>query len=652
MHNATQIEQEIQKSNRVTRFGEKLELRYQNDIHQTRQHHLTLCLIIGCITFSSFVLWKVFINPEDLFRTILKMLGTSLISTTLGVILVRMLSTRWRESVALIPSYTGFLTSYDVVVNGAQPIISDQPLFIFCWPLMLIYVNTCMKSPFKTALRYNIFCIVITSWAVHQAPISASAGGLMMTAIGSSAFFSLLGNYWSNSEVRRSYLYWLREETRASSLSDANNDLQRLSETDTLTGLANRRQVQPQLDLLTDDHINSKSDGAVLLIDIDHFKKYNDYYGHILGDECLRIVANTLSSCINNKHAIARFGGEEFIAILPNVEPEEARNIANLLLHSIDALNIPHLGRADGVSNITVSIGMAHSASVEITDNAPLLDQADRALYRAKRSGRNRIEDAGSISPLGDESLLTPEDIRIALSERQFELHFQPIYQLEPYKLIGYESLIRWQHPKLGMVPPDLFIGMAERSGLIETVGEWVLKTACTQASQWPNSLTLSVNLSPLQLVNPDLPAKVAALLESTGLPGNRLLLELTEGAPLRIDEHVLNSIEQIKSFGVRFALDDFGQGHANLAYLLQLSFDVLKIDRQALQIADPAKRFQVLQALLMLGQTFEVKVIAEGVESADDLSLLRKLGFDHAQGYFLGRPQPILVSDNKLLTG
>lgn len=472
MHNATQIEQEIQKSNRVTRFGENLELRYQNDIHQTRQHHLTLCLIIGCITFSSFVLWKVFINPEDLFRTTLKMLGTSLISTTLGVILVRMHSTRWRESVALIPSYTGFITSYDVVVNGAQPIISDQPLFIFCWPLMLIYVNTCMKSPFKIALRYNIFCMVVTSWAVHQAPISASAGGLMMTAIGSSAFFSLLGNYWSNSEVRRSYLYWLREETRASSLSDANNDLQRLSETDTLTGLANRRQVQPQLDLLTDDHINSKSDGAVLLIDIDHFKKYNDYYGHILGDECLRIVANTLNSCINNKHTIARFGGEEFIAILPNVEPEEARNIANLVLHSIDALNIPHLGRADGVSTITVSIGMAHSASVEITDNAPLLDQADRALYRAKRSGRNRIEDAGSICPLGDESLLTPEDIRIALSEKQFELHFQPIYQLEPYKLIGYESLIRWQHPKLGMVPPDLFIGMAERSGLIETVGE------------------------------------------------------------------------------------------------------------------------------------------------------------------------------------
>ncbi|MFP3925544.1 putative bifunctional diguanylate cyclase/phosphodiesterase [Pseudomonas sp. W5-36] len=649
MLDASQIDRELEKKPSAVRFSDQLELRYQSDIHATRRRHLILCLILGGFTFSSFSLWTAVINPKELVSAILQMVGTCVPSTLMGVLLLKKLSERWREYASMLPSYTGFIVAYNVVVNGEQPASGEQSLFMFCWPLMLMYVNTCMKSPFNVALVYNIFCLIITAWGVHTAPISLSAGGLIMTAIGSSSFFSLLGNYWSNAEARRRYLYWLREETRASSLTDANSDLQRLSETDSLTGLANRRHIQPQLDAITTNHLNRQSEGAVLLIDIDHFKRYNDHYGHLLGDECLRVVATALGSCFISPCTVARFGGEEFIAVLPDTSHDEARRIAHHVLQTIRELNIAHLGRTDGISIITVSIGLAHSASIELTDSSSLLDQADKALYRAKRGGRNRLEDTGFIFSQNDESLLTPEDIREALATDQFCLYFQPLYQLEPYQLTGYESLIRWQHPKLGNVPPDLFIAMAERSGLIHAVGDWVLDKACEHASRWHDAVSISVNLSPIQLANPDFPMKVAGALLKQGLAGHRLILEITEGVPLRIDDQLLKTVSGLSNLGVRLALDDFGQGHANLAYLLKLPFHSLKVDRQVLRIEDKSQREQVLMALLKLGHAFGLKVLAEGVETAQDLELLRDIGYDYAQGYYLGRPQPNTFSCNTL---
>lgn len=649
MFNASQIDRELEKKTNVARFSEHLELRYQSDIHIARRRHLILCMILGGFTFGSFSFWTMFINPGQFVSATLQMVGTCIPSTLFGVLLLRKLSERWREYISMVPSYTGFIVAYNVVINGEQPASGEQSLFMFCWPLMLIYVNTCMKSPFKIALIYNIFCLTLTGWGVHTAPISLSAGGLIITAIGSSSFFSLLGNYWSNVEARRNYLYWLREETRALSLTDANSDLQRLSETDALTGLANRRQIQPQLDELTAKHLSGESKGAVLLIDIDYFKRYNDHYGHLVGDECLKTVSAALSGCLAAPCSIARFGGEEFIAVLPETSHDEARKIAHRILQTIREQEIPHLGRTDGLSIITVSIGLAHSASSELTDATSLLDQADKALYRAKRAGRNRLEDTGFIFSLNDEALLTPEDIREALATEQFELHYQPLYQLEPYQLIGYESLIRWHHPKLGTVPPDLFIAMAERSGLINAIGDWVLDRACQEASRWHATVQVSVNLSPIQLLNTHFPLKVAEALLNHGLAGHRLILELTEGAPLHIDDQIVSTVSGIRNLGVRMALDDFGQGHANLSYLLKLPFQSLKVDRQVLRIDDQTQREQVLEALLKLGHALGLKVLAEGVETAEDLELLHKLGYDHAQGYYLGRPQPNTFSCGSL---
>lgn len=640
-----QIEHELTKPNQIAPFSKALEQRYQRDNHASRCRHVILCLVLGSISFNSFLIWKLLLQPEDFLWAAAQMLGVSL-PCTLGVALfLRQLSERWREHAALLPSYVGLLVVYNIIINGLHLDGVDQTLFIFCWPLMTIYVNACMKSPFQVALRYNIFALVLTGLAIHQSPVSWILGGLMFTTAGSSAFFSLLGNYWANIEGRRSYLYRLREELRGVLLRNANEDLQRLSETDALTGLANRRQMQPHMEQLWARHLRGDAEGAVLLIDVDHFKRFNDHYGHLLGDDCLRSVAATLKHALRPQDVIARFGGEEFVVLLTDVDPGTARQLAAGLLESVRKLKIAHLGRRDSLGVLTVSIGLAHTTMADTADSEALLEQADRALYRAKRGGRDRLEVADCPLAAANETLPTPADLRAALAEDQFELHFQPLYQLTPHGLTGYECLLRWQHPRLGVISPDVFIDLAERSGFMGVLGDWVLEHACLKTREWPPHLSLSVNLSPLQLADADLPERVAGVLARTGLSGERLLLELTEGARLHIDAQVRDSVARLSRLGVHLALDDFGTGHANLAYLLQLPFRILKIDRQALRIEDPAQRRQVLGALLALGRAFSLEVLAEGVETVEDLALLRELGFDHAQGYLLGKPQPMIIS-------
>lgn len=647
-----EIEKELTKTNQSGCFSNAVEYRYQRDINATRRRHLIVCLVLGVLTYNSFLIWKFFLLGDDFFQAAIQMAGISIPCTVVASVLMCKLPIPLRESVALLPAYADLAVVYNIIIDGLHTHASTETLFIFCLPLMFIYVNTCMKSPFKIALTYNLYALILISSAIYQAPITASMAGLMLTAAGASAFFTLLGNYWSNMESRWSYLYRVREELRAASLSTANHDLQRLSETDALTGLANRRQMQPYLDQLWSSHLRGETEGAVLLIDIDHFKLYNDYYGHLTGDECLRSVATALKKNLRPNDAIARFGGEEFVVLLVDIEPDAARDTAVKLLQSVRKLGIAHLGRNDGASIVTVSIGLAHSTKAGLADGAALLDQADRALYQAKRSGRDCFKDIGSAFTLTDTTLPSPADLRRALSDNQLELYFQPLYQLTPYKLTGYECLLRWQHPRLGTISPDYFIGLAERSGLIVALGNWVLEQSCTKACEWSEELSLSVNISPLQLNGADIVEGLASILAHTGLSGRRLILELTEGAKLDIDEQVQTTLTQLSALGVRLALDDFGCGHANLDYLLQLPFKILKIDRQALRIEHPTQRRQVLGALLALGRAFALEILAEGVETSDDLALLRELGFDHAQGYLLGRPQPMISCVASLSVG
>ncbi|WP_313337570.1 putative bifunctional diguanylate cyclase/phosphodiesterase [Pseudomonas oryzihabitans] len=518
----------------------------------------------------------------------------------------------------------------------------NQTLFIFTWPLMLAFVNTCMKSPLLPALLFNGFALSVIALAVHEAPVSPIVGGLMMTNAIVMAFFSLLASYWLNVEGRRSYLYKLREEVRLASLNSANQDLQILSETDSLTGLANRRQLHLLLEAFWQRRLAGEQ-GAVLLIDVDHFKRYNDYYGHLAGDDCLRTVAKALAVGLGPGDRVGRYGGEEFVVLLERIGPAAALDVAETILQRVRDLRIPHQGRQDDKTQVTVSIGIARSGLAGLSTAEDLLDCADRALYRAKRDGRDRVFEGGIDAilgaPLDHAELLTPEDVRKGLVGNEFLLHYQPIYRVEPRQVTGYEALLRWQHPTLGLISPEVFIPLAEQGNLIIALGEWVVKEACLAASQWPPHLSVSINLSPLQFADPMLHERVSAALRLSRLAPNRLVLEVTEGVELVIDTRTRQSFALLQLLGIRMALDDFGSGFAGLGPILELPFQLIKIDRRILAIQDEEQRGEVLSSLLLLGKAMKLEVLCEGVETPEQLALLQQLGVRLAQGYLLGRP-------------
>lgn len=623
-------------------FAPMLERLFQLDIHKQRTRHLTRCLLIGTLSYDSFLIWWWLLLQDALPWAAAQMLGIATPFALLVVVLLQVVPTRWRETLASLPFYVGLVVVYNMVINGPPGREMNQTLFIFTWPLMLAFVNTCMKSPLLPALLFNGFALSVIALAVHEAPVSPIVGGLMMTNAIVMAFFSLLASYWLNVEGRRSYLYKLREEVRLASLNSANQDLQILSETDSLTGLANRRQLHLLLEAFWQRRLAGEQ-GAVLLIDVDHFKRYNDYYGHLAGDDCLRTVAKALAVGLGPGDMVGRYGGEEFVVLLERIGPAAALDVAEAILQRVRDLQIPHQGRQDDKTQVTVSIGIARSGLAGLSTAEDLLDCADRALYRAKRDGRDRVFEGGIDAilgaPLDHTELLTPEDVRKGLVGNEFLLHYQPIYRVEPKQVTGYEALLRWQHPTLGLVSPEVFIPLAEQGNFIIALGEWVVKEACLAASQWPPHLSVSINLSPLQFADPMLHERVSAALRLSRLAPNRLVLEVTEGVELVIDTRTRQSFALLQLLGIRMALDDFGSGFAGLGPILELPFQLIKIDRRILAIQDEEQRGEVLSSLLLLGKAMKLEVLCEGVETPEQLALLQQLGVRLAQGYLLGRP-------------
>lgn len=619
-----------------------LEDLYNREMHEMRIRHLARWLFIGAVSYDSFLLWWWLLLEDSLPWAASQMLGIATPFTLLVIGLLRVVPYRWRETLALLPSYVGLLVAFNIAANGPATIQLNQTLSISTWPLMLAFVNTCLLSPLRPAVMFNGFALLVTALAVHQAPVSETMGGLMIFNAFVMASFSLLACYKLNVESRRSYLYKLREKIRLATLNSANQDLQILSETDSLTGLANRRQLRPLLEAFWQRRLAGEQ-GAVLLIDVDHFKRYNDYYGHLAGDNCLRTIAKTLAVGLGPGDLVGRYGGEEFVVVLERVDAAEALFVAETILQRIRSLRIPHQGRQDDKNYITVSIGIARSGVAGLSSADDLLDCADRALYRAKRDGRDRLFEGGIDTILGESpnhaDLLTPEDVRKALSNNEFSIAYQPIYRVAPQELTGYEALLRWKHPTLGMVSPDTFIPLAEQGNFIIALGEWVLKEACLAANHWPTHLSISINVSPLQFADPMLAERVAAVLRLSHLSANRLILEVTEGVQLVIDTKTRQSFALLQMMGIRVALDDFGSGFAGLGPILELPFQLIKIDRRILAIEDELQRGQVLNALLLLGRAMKVDVLCEGVETPDQLVMLQQLGVGFAQGYWLGRP-------------
>ena len=409
------------------------------------------------------------------------------------------------------------------------------------------------------------------------------------------------------------------------------------TEHDPVTDLPNRQVWKRRL---AQEFSRGKREGknvALIALDIDRFRQINEVFGHDAGDDLLREMATRLSSVIRDMDTLIRMGADEFLIIQPGLENLEGARILAARLQTGTTGNVQINGQSVPVS---MSIGVAVS-SFGNRDGANLLRQAHIALERARQAGGAvfRFHEADMDTRLQERQRLE-RDLRLAIDMNELVLHYQPLFNVNDQKLLGFEALLRWPHAERGFISPVEFIPIAEETGLIMGLGEWVLEQACSDALKWAGARKIAVNLSPIQFRDPDLPAKIAAIIERTGLPPERLELEVTEGVLIEDADIALSMLVELKALGVRISMDDFGTGYSSLSYLKRFPFDKIKIDRSFVsQLESDSEDAAIVRAILAMGHSLGMIATAEGVESAEQLDYLQLEGCDEAQGFLLGKP-------------
>ena len=417
-------------------------------------------------------------------------------------------------------------------------------------------------------------------------------------------------------------------------------ELDRLARQDSLTGLANREALRRALDDALISAARRKHRCSVFLLDLDRFKAVNDTLGHPAGDTLLRLVSLRLRDEVGEMGQVGRLGGDEFQVVLPTAPSIE--DLSKLAQGIIDNLSRPYTINGTMVS-IGASVGIVTS-DYDDRKSDDLMRDADLALYAAKAAGKGTFRFfAPEMHEAARERQLMESDLRVAMEKGQLRVVYQPCVDSSSEAVTGFEALIRWDHPEHGPVSPAEFIPIAEEIGLINEIGEWVLRTACAEATKWPAGVSVAVNLSPNQFKSHALPSTVRAILAETDLAATRLELEITEGLLLSNDDHVHQMIGELKAIGVKLALDDFGTGYSSLSYLLRVPFDKIKIDQSFVRGAsDPSSRNATLiRAMIGLARDLEMETTAEGVETTEELLLVRNLGCSLVQGYIFGKPMP-----------
>jgi diguanylate cyclase (GGDEF)-like protein len=425
-------------------------------------------------------------------------------------------------------------------------------------------------------------------------------------------------------------------------LALANRRVLELAQTDILTGLPNRAFFLEQLAAIG-AHGRRHNDDAfsILMLDLDRFKNVNDSLGHAAGDGLLRQVASRLKSALRDTDVLARLGGDEFAIIQAGCPDQRAGSID--LAGRIYRLIAEPFQLPGNQVEIGTSIGIA-MAPEHGNDQEQLLKKADLALYRSKSAGRNcfTLYDEAMSAELEARNTLEG-DLRYAIASCQFEVHYQPFFDVQTGRRRGLEALVRWRHPIKGLIPPDQFIPLAEETGLIVPLGEWIIRQACDDATSWPADTRVAVNLSPVQFKQTELFDIIESALHKSGLPPERLEIELTESVLLERAAENHAFMERLRNIGVSLALDDFGTGYSSLSYLTTFPFDKIKIDKSF--ISNLSKRHTssaIISSIVTLARGLDMSVTAEGVETAEQLERLRALGVNFAQGYLLGRPLPI----------
>ena len=453
------------------------------------------------------------------------------------------------------------------------------------------------------------------------------------------------GSWWSISgEPRKSakgeFCGFVGSGTDLSEKRKSQAAIIKLAYSDGLTGLANRERMRGSLDHLLKTRQSGFTPTALLLMDLDRFKAVNDTLGHQVGDELLKQVAQRLQRVIGGLGEVGRVGGDEFQIIIAN---DRARDDLDSIARSI----VQSVSQPYYISNQPISVGCSIGVAISpehglSTEN--IVRNADLALYAAKDAGRGRhcvftddlLSDARHRKDLEN-------DLRSALKHGEFYVAYQPIVSTSDFEVVGFEALLRWDHPTRGAISPSEFIPVAEECGIIGTIGEWVLRTATADAANWPSGVRIAVNVSAVQFADIRLPAIISSALAASSLDAGRLELEITESVFLNEDEHSDRMFKALKTIGVRLALDDFGTGYSSLGYLKTAPFDKIKIDQSFVRgaVMSGNRNAAIIRAIVTLALTLGMETTAEGVEQQDEIDFVRELGCSHIQGYVFGQAVP-----------
>jgi diguanylate cyclase (GGDEF)-like protein len=410
-----------------------------------------------------------------------------------------------------------------------------------------------------------------------------------------------------------------------------------LTHHDSLTSLPNRRFFERHLQHALQAARDSSQKAAILLIDLDNFKAINDSFGHIIGDELLKKVAERLASILRPGDTLARLGGDEFGVLLPQLgSADEVNSVAQTVLDSLgQVMDLPGGGLLDIGASVGISLFPDHAQTA-----GELVQYADTALYRAKAEGRHTFRHfTGEFAAAARERLNLESNLRYAIERGELEVYYQPIVEIRSGSIVGAEALLRWHRPDGTLIMPDRFIPIAEESGLIFPIGEWVLRTACTQMQQWnakgARSLFISVNLSLRQFSQHDLADRIRAVIKETRLPPVLLRLEITESALIPDGRYAGVLLGRLKETGVQLAIDDFGTGYSSLAYLQRFPIDTLKIDKRFVQnLTERKDDIAIVSAIIRLAKSLNLSLLAEGVETREQLQFLGSQGCTLYQGF------------------
>ncbi len=449
-----------------------------------------------------------------------------------------------------------------------------------------------------------------------------------------SASRAQITNYQRSLETR------VRERTKE--LHTAIARAVQIAQTDPLTGLPNRLLFRTKLEDAIKSAVADKSRVAVLFVDLDFFKTFNDSLGHDAGDSVLRIAAARLKDAIRQDDLVARFGGDEFVVLITRLEAQYAEHVALLVAEGILEALVKPFDVGNNRLNMPASIGVAMFPA-DGADASALLKNADTAMYAAKQAGRNRIEHfSGGSSRQQAQRTQYETDMRRGIADNEFFLMFQPQVDAETGSPTGVEALLRWRHHTRGLIQPGDFITVAEESGIIHSLGQRALELACQQFKVWQGQdihPRISVNVSAKQLEDPNWLKSIDQTIQSTGIPPQYLDLEITESMLVGNPQHVMDTLDTLGQMGVTLTLDDFGTGYSSLSYLTRLPFHTIKIDQSFIRHIDDKPSRGIVQAIVAIAHSLDMRVIAEGVETPLQLSILREIGCEEIQGFYLSKP-------------